>query len=268
MRDVPIYLFVYHKVATLLMLRTFDEVCHAFDWRFAPVYGKCESVPTDADVLLFFHSMVDLHRVNTPYTGMHIIRDPRDIIVSGYLYHMRCDEKWCVNENLDTSEPVHFPQVPRSQEYRPNEWKQEYLRSLNNKSYQQNLQALSQRDGLLFEMQHYGGWTVKSMTGWNYHNPRILELRFETLMAEYDATFLKLFRHFGFSEEQTTRAMHIARKRDMGRMSDAQIEAHPHITSRQHTKWQNYFEDVHKETFKTMFGDVLIELGYETDNNW
>ena len=28
-----------------------------------------------------------------------LIRDPREIIISGYLYHKRCTEIWCINKN-------------------------------------------------------------------------------------------------------------------------------------------------------------------------
>lgn len=32
--------------------------------------------------------------------------------------------------------------------------------------------------------------------------------------------------------------------------------------------WKDYFNEEHKEHFKQILGDILIELGYEKDNNW
>lgn len=32
--------------------------------------------------------------------------------------------------------------------------------------------------------------------------------------------------------------------------------------------WRNHFNEKHKARFKDIAGDLLIELGYETDNNW
>lgn len=32
--------------------------------------------------------------------------------------------------------------------------------------------------------------------------------------------------------------------------------------------WKDYFNEEHKALFKQLFGDVLIELGYEKDDNW
>jgi hypothetical protein len=42
-------------------------------------------------------------------------------------------------------------------------------------------------------------WTIESMLNWNYSLPNMLEVRFETVMSEFDATFQKLFESFGFS---------------------------------------------------------------------
>ncbi len=33
-------------------------------------------------------------------------------------------------------------------------------------------------------------------------------------------------------------------------------------------KWKQYFNEQHKLAFKAKFGDTLVELGYEADNNW
>jgi len=32
--------------------------------------------------------------------------------------------------------------------------------------------------------------------------------------------------------------------------------------------WRNHFTDEHKTLFKSLAGDTLIRLGYETSHNW
>ncbi|HSM84450.1 MAG TPA: sulfotransferase, partial [Nodosilinea sp.] len=32
--------------------------------------------------------------------------------------------------------------------------------------------------------------------------------------------------------------------------------------------WQKYFKDSHKQAFKRVAGDLLIDLGYETNLDW
>jgi len=87
-------------------------------------------------------------------------------------------------------------------------------------------------------------------------------------VSQFDATFRTLFESFGLSAQQTSAALHIATKYDLTRMTDDQIRASDHVSSRDTTKWRKYFREVHKETFKRRFGDALVRLGYETSNDW
>jgi hypothetical protein len=87
-------------------------------------------------------------------------------------------------------------------------------------------------------------------------------------MRDFDKTFLRLFKHFGFSDTQISEAIKIARKEDLSRMSHKQLRSRLHISSKQTTKWKRYFKDFHKDDFKRRFGDALIQLGYEVSNRW
>jgi hypothetical protein len=266
--EAPIYLFCYHKVGTILLAKVFRELCQQFGWRFKTVIGKAKEVPTDADIVLFMHSLVDLGAVKHGYLGAHFTRDPRDVIVSGYLYHKRCSEDWCVNESPDATEPILFPNVPWSQQHRPESWKAAYIESLNNISYQQNLLDRDQGEGIHFEMHNYAAWTIDSMLDWDYANPRVLEVQFEALMGEFDTTFAQMFEFFGFSDIQIKHGLRIAKKEDLGRKSDRQLRANKHISSRQTTKWQRYFETSHKEAFEKRFEGALAKLGYAEGDSW
>jgi hypothetical protein len=230
--------------------------------------GKQKRLPPHADVILFGHSHIDLSRIDVPFLGIHVIRDPRDIIVSGYLYHCRTTEKWCVNSDFDISHPIVFPQVPYSQEYRSKNWKINYLKSLGGFSYQENLRKLSRSEGLLFEMRHYGAWTINSMRAWDYGKSNILEVKFENLMRNYDDTFSSIFHHLGFSDADVNTCLEIAAKHDLGRKPIEEISQMEHVSSTNHTRWREYFERQHKQQFIKKFDNVLIDLGYEKDNQW
>jgi len=250
-------------VGTVLLKKVFQEICFELNWRFEGINGKPHKINKFADIILFQHSLVDEHLLYRPHVGVRFIRDPRDIIVSGYLYHRRCKELWCVNTNFQTKSPILFPHVPYSQEHRPEEWKKKYLSSLENKSYQQNLLDRDESEGLLFEMNHYGRWTIENMLNWKQMSPSIETIRFETLMNNYDETFKNMFTRFGFSEKQISKTLSIAAKEDLNRKNDTEIQSNTHISSRQTTKWKAYFKDIHKDAFKQLFGDALIHLGYE-----
>jgi len=41
-----------------------------------------------------------------------------------------------------------------------------------------------------------------------------------------------------------------------------------HIRSGKNQQWRDYFKPIHQERFHDLFGDALIKLGYEEDDNW
>ncbi len=87
-------------------------------------FGLAERIPPDPDVLLLPHSLLSqtagpICEVVKPCRAIRMIRDPRDIWVSGYLYHQHCKEKWCTNADIDPASPILWPQVDHSFVHRP-----------------------------------------------------------------------------------------------------------------------------------------------------
>jgi hypothetical protein len=77
-----------------------------------------------------------------------LIRDPRDVIVSGCFYHQSAEEAWL--------------QVPQ--------------RRLGGLSYQEKLRSYASFDDqLLFEMENPGVHTIRQMLEWGYSNPLFWE---------------------------------------------------------------------------------------------
>jgi hypothetical protein len=264
--NLPIYLFCHHKGGTVLLLKVFRKLCDEFDWSLEQIVGQCRTVPPNVEVVLLMHSQIDFDAIHIPpFVGVHLRRDPRDVIVSGYLYHRRCSEPWCINTDLDFTSPIVFPRVPYSQEHRSESWKRDYLKSLKGQSYQQILLDLNQEDGLLFEMDHYGSWTIEDMLNWNYEIDNILEVKFEEIMSMYDISFLRILEHCGFSGQPLQKAVQISFDEDLNRMSDDELENNAHIVSRETGKWEKYFTPTLETAFSDRFGDALVRLGYESD---
>lgn len=268
MKHRPWVLFCYHKGGTVLLVKVFQSVAEAFGLRFRTLLGKPERIPSDADILLLGHSLLGPGDIPGDYRGAHLVRDPRDVLISGFLYHLRCDEEWCVNEDFDLTEPIRHPRVPYSQEHRPEAWKRAYLESLDGTSYQNRLRALSQEEGIGFELDHYGGWTMEAMTAWEFGDPRVVELRFETIMADFDRSFTEIFEHLGLEGDQLAEALALAQEHDLGRKSDRALAANPHVSSRETTRWQRYLTEEHRRLFKERHGELLVSLGYEEDLDW
>jgi hypothetical protein len=150
--------FSYHKPGTSLFLHVTTKVSERLGLTLVYHYGLVEQLGLEPDVILRPHSTFR-GALDWPYRAIRLIRDPRDIWVSGYLYHLRCDEGWCRNTDMDPTSPIWWPQVDYSFAHWPEEWKRYYLERLNGNSYQQNLLERSLADGLDVELDGYTGST-------------------------------------------------------------------------------------------------------------
>ncbi|WP_413167429.1 sulfotransferase family 2 domain-containing protein [Capilliphycus salinus ALCB114379] len=135
----------YHKVATTFFSGILRRVAKDYGWNFQ----KCKQQELHSETDIFFqqHSKVNFSQLPS-YVGSHIIRDPRDMIISGYFYHLWCSEEWCHKK------------------------KQEY----GNKSYQELLNSLSKDEGIKAEINRMAN-AIKNMVNWDYSNPNIVEIR-------------------------------------------------------------------------------------------
>ncbi len=95
--------------------------------------------------------------------------------------------------------------------------------------------------------------------------PAIHSLRFEDLVEQPDAAMqaiLAFVRSRGFdlhiSDDEAQKAL----------MTGIDPQQSPTFRSGKSGAWRVAFQPQHKELFKSLAGDLLIQLGYETDHNW
>jgi hypothetical protein len=254
--------FSYHKSGTSLFFHVMTKVSQRLGLSLTNHYGLVDRLDVDPDVILLPHSVLRTP-LDRPYRAIRLIRDPRDIWVSGYLYHLRCDEEWCRNTDLDPTPPIRWPRVDYSVEHWPEDWKRHYLKRLGGKSYQQNLLDRCQEDGLDFELEAYTGCTLTAMREWELNQADALDVKLENVMADFDGAMRRLFDHFGFGADQTQAALEVARSEDVGRMDDVTLAKRPQIHSRQISKWQSVLSAAQIARFEERYGDLVRELRYE-----
>lgn len=229
----------YHKVATGFFAIILRKIAEEFSWKFQSC--KQEKLSPDTNIFLQNHSKVNLSSL-PPYVGSHIIRDPRDMIVSGYFYHLWCSEKWC-----------HIK-------------KPKY----NNYTYQELLNSVPQEEGIAIEIDRVK-WDVNHMSNWDYSNPNFIEIRLEDIVKNEKGMMIKVFQNYGFRNEDLTRAISIYEKysfEKIARRKRGEENKQKHFRKGVSGDWRNHFTPKHKEIFKELYQDVLIKLGYEQDNNW
>ena len=167
----------YHKVATGFFTIILKRIAEEFNWNFQSC--KQNQLNPQTNILLQHHSRIDFHKLSH-YVGSHMIRDPRDIIISGYFYHLWCAEKWC------------------------HEKKPEY----DNCSYQELLKSLPKNEGIAIEIARVK-WPIKNMSEWDYSNPNILETRLEDLAKNEKDVITQIFKHYGFRGQILDKALSI-----------------------------------------------------------
>lgn len=211
----------------------------------------------------------------TGHKAIHVIRDPRDIIVSAYFSHRN-------------SHPV--DDLPHLAEHR------------------KQLRNCSLEEGLLREIDF--SWDeLNTLSEWNYNQHGILELKMEELAANPYNGFLKVFRHFGlmpntnsgkYAEELlnvlnqvrnrlSTRTKLLKWLRSPMQASGQLVLAHvyrhrfeaktqgrkrgeedrnSHYRKGVHGDWVNYFTPKVLDVLGGQFNDLLITTGYERDSEW
>jgi hypothetical protein len=231
----------HHRIGTVWFRNVLTVVARRFGLSFQRVEG--ESARPDGDVLLYPHARLFNRPRLEAFRGTHLIRDPRDVVVSAYHYHLWTHEKW-----------VHIP----SPEY-------------GGISYQEYLRSLSPKDGIAAEIRRSAGLDLADMGAWDYSQPDFLELRYEDLVADEAYQFGRIFRHYGFSESAVERCVDLALRFSFqtttGR-SIGEVQEGSHRRSGKPGQWREVFTPDHKVLFRELNGDVLQRLGYVSGDNW
>lgn len=217
--------------------------------------------------------------------GFHVVRDPRDIVVSAYFSHLH-------------SHPTkNWPELIE---------------------YREKLKTLSKSEGLLYVMEYLdemqvNGASLKTfsqMATWDYDLPNVMEVKFETLTRNPYGTFLEILdflkilsdekflslssfasflagesltrvgRRLNICEKKVAfntklypwQALNVVFENDFSRYAKGRKPGQEDVKSHNRKgvpgDWKNHFEEEHRTHFKERYGSLLVKLGYEQDTNW
>lgn len=180
--------------------------------------------------------------VNPDHRLFHMIRDPRDIVVSSVRYHRTSGEKWLRD--------------PR--------------KKYGGLSYQQKLNGFGDDTSRYqFEMDSSSRKVIEAMGKWNYDLPNCFECKYENLLLDTEMTlFSDISLHLGFTEPELEECRKWFWQRSLFGGIAAKKEKMPHIRSGKSSQWRTAFSYQIAREFVNRFGDVLVRLGYEPDNSW
>lgn len=189
------------------------------------------------------------------FRGSHVVRDPRDLIVSGYHYHLWTNEAWCQAPHF------YWEPVVRNPYFRYVE--SDPARFPSAESYQTYLRGLDPERGLILESV-WRKHLFDRMRRWK-PSAAIFESTYEAIVGNEVELFGKMFDHYGFAPRLKERGLQVVEQFSLKNAATGEQKHTRKGTSRQ---WVEEFTPQVKTLFKEMQGDLLIQLGYEKDLNW
>src|SRR5690242_4796687 len=171
---------------------------------------------------------------------LHMIRDPRDVVISAMHYHKGSRESW-----------LHQP-IP----------------GYDNLTYQRALQKLPTRHAqYVFEMENSSASTLRDMANWKYGRTNCFEVRYEDLRQDRNLDHWRKIMHFlGFdAAEQAIASRRFWQNSLFGGLSRV---GNRHVRSGAVAQWRLEFTPALAEAFIGRFPDLLLSLGYEPNDTW
>ncbi|MDP8207524.1 MAG: hypothetical protein P9L92_12730 [Candidatus Electryonea clarkiae] len=252
--------FTYHKCLTLYFAQIMKSLTYEFHFKYFEIntdidYFRHASRQEPGKRVIQVANINDIDLTKLPdYRGSHVVRDPRDLVVSGYYYHKRTIEKWCHNPDFDWSYIVENPIFQGHVESDPKKYPA-------NISYQDYLNTLDKERGLILEIlwrkNHF-----QHMRTWDYSNPKMIEVKYEAIIGAETDTFAKIFEHYKMHPKMIERGLNIV---DRFSLKNKAIRKKGHIRSGKKQQWADEFSDDVKKVFEDLHGDLLLILGYEKE---
>jgi hypothetical protein len=161
--------FGHHKCASQWITLVIERMCNEMGWKYICAYqntiNKYKGIQDLIDIEKpdFLILPESTHKrtleIRVEYKGFHIIRDPRDIIVSCYFSHKNSHK---ITKFIPTQE------------------------------HKDMLQSLSKKDGMDYEIS-ISKVFIENLFQWNYNYNNILETRFEILTNSSIEEFERIF---------------------------------------------------------------------------
>jgi len=284
--------FGHHKCAsgwTVGMMREFclhmavhfKVVNRRSDFASAPSLGDFVA-DQGIDFLAYANADIKAVRSLPLHRGFHVVRDPRDIVVSAYFSHKKSH---------------HTDDWPELIDHRA------------------RLQRLSVSEGLLLELDFIRPFFEHMLT-WDYEQENVLELRMEDMTANPLPSFLEIMEFLELidvpASSRVSRLAHrivttsnrlnhrgrrfmpgqlplfptptyqlhslssstverIVQDRTFERLTGrkrGQEKTSNHLRKGVPGDWKNHFEDTHIQAFKKKYNDLLLKLDYEDTPDW
>jgi hypothetical protein len=236
----------HHKTGTVWMDGVFKSIAGDLGARYVDLRAEHGLVqnPVHSPFVLFCYDsdfrdhapLLDREDVRI----LHLIRDPRDVVISAMHYHKAAREGW-----------LHEP-TP----------------GYDNLTYQRALQKLPTRFAqYVFEMENSSASTLRDMARWRYGRANCFEARYEDLRRDSAlAEWRRITAFLGLDvAEQELAGRRFWQNSLFGGLPRL---GNRHIRSGAVGQWRREFTPELGQAFLKRFPGLLQTLGYETSDGW
>lgn len=270
------FYFGHHKCASTYLNRVIlRQVCARIGLKRGVIFSPAQF---GSDLNQFVHNhdyglisyinadKAFIDQLDMPFHAVHVIRDPRDVVVSAYFSHLH-------------SHPTsRWPELI------------EFRKRLTN---------LSTKEGLLAELEFIAdlptnGYNLRpfqSMMRWDYTDGRILELKFENMVSDPTTFFKGFARHLRLTKDPISSLKSKLKSRvwptpfalrdgefmevvasnsfaSVAGHSPGQEQQTHHYRRGEVGDWRRHFDKSIASEFKKRFPELISRLGYETNEDW
>ncbi len=243
----------HHKTGTHWMKKVFRQIGRRMDIPHFQVAraAALARIPENGTAFLFNWASVFPQPLwdNPDARFLHIIRDPRDVLISGMSYHMTTSRSF-----------EKFLFTPQDK------WR--------GKTYQQILQDMTNDlDRYLFEMENMHLATLQQMLAWPYDHPNVTDIKYEDLISDHDCSLFRAFMaNCGFAGERLDQAVDLFWRNSLfGGLNPEMRDKDSrdsHVQSGKPARWRREFSPELADIYFQRHADDLIALGYENDYSW
>ena len=197
-------------------------------YRFTSVNNHC----------LNFSLLPDDYRIT------RFIRDPRDLVVSGYFYHKRGAEHWC---NIKKPSAADWEMVNGT-----------LLSELEQGiSFSELLNSVNLEDGLIaqikFRKKHF-----ESMREWPLDNGRIKLYKYEDILGNENSIFAEIMDFYKIEESMVNDILHFVENHSAAK----NIGKNKHIRNPKPGQWKELFSENVNLYFNDNYEDILEMYDY------
>lgn len=217
-----------------------DFIYHPKDFKFSSLNFPLNSIVSP--LYINYENFLAIPKPGN-YKAFWVMRDPRDLVISRYF-------------SMKYSHDIINESIKKERDF------------LNQVSEEEGLnyfiEAIAKKHAKLYAVLR--SW-LKSV-----ENPGIMIGKFEDLIGTNQLeSFKRIFDHCEISIPNST-LKGLLEKYSFEKLANGrkqgEADSKSHYRKGISGDWQNYFNENHKKLFKQAAGNLLVELGYEKNDNW